>query len=228
MNVSTHWEDCWRDPKHHSCALTHITTLEAQRDEATQTKRAISTVLDIEMGHVAQLLGDLAQARREAANWKLAYGHTLGIPEAAKEVERLRREAEAAQADLADALDLKNGVGPTEDELAQARREIWAWRDAAAMYDTDPVRAFAAVEQDKETLRRELSDLDDVVDERDRLAEALRRLHHTENGTCAFNLRSGCHYCALLTPAPPASDQPNAGGIEPTDTWRPAKETKND
>jgi hypothetical protein len=30
---------------------------------------------------------------------------------------------------------------------------------------------------------------------------ALRKLHHTEKGTCAFNLRGGsCEFCALLSP----------------------------
>lgn len=35
MSIRTHWDQCWRDPTHHACAMARIVQLEAQVHKLT-------------------------------------------------------------------------------------------------------------------------------------------------------------------------------------------------
>ena len=178
--------DLFREAFAHEASLkAQITALEAQRNDwvLTATEIAKAVVTD-------EKDAQLAQARREAANWKLAYGHTLGIPEAVKEIERLRREAEAAKAE-------SEGRRRTLLEVRAQQREDWIRAERA--------EAEAAIKEFPRLQKWAM----EVEDERDRLAEALRARRDRHCGY--VNDPGACDDClaidALLTPAPPAKEQ---------------------
>ena len=100
---------------------------------------------------------------------------------------------------------LRSSEPPTKRDAMEEAREIVGFDLSPDDQPSTLVimdRIAHALRERDERLAEALKDCARVVAASDAalkmVGDALRKLHHTERGTCALNLRSDCEYCNIL------------------------------